>query len=285
MLAGAAARGCRVFIIAPALSNAPNQQRVVAAREHDVLLRLLQMRDGLAPELRQSGGELRVGLYDARAQIDDAAGRRREVRDGLRRNPWIHDLIPFDSATLAILDRVTTQTAATGADATTLAPHEPLHPPQLHLKIQLIARPGAISALVRQPGWDRVLARVMEVQSRETAKFAEQFGYVTPDVDTEAVRNTDAMLTGYERSLSEAERRRVSFYFVLGTQNHDARGMVSDGEATVIVSGFHAASGLVDLFFLMTRSAWVESPAELDRYVPPTGGFYRRLARLIRVTL
>jgi hypothetical protein len=51
------------------------------------------------------------------------------------------------------------------------------------------------------------------VRAEQTSRFAEQLGYTTPDVDTTATRSTDAMRRGYERSLSEADRRRVSFYF------------------------------------------------------------------------
>lgn len=80
---------------------------------------------------------------------------------------------------------------------------------QLHQKTQLVARPGAIAALVRQPGWDDVLARSMRAQSQQTAQFAEQLGYVTPDVEAEATRMSDAMLRGFEQSRSEAERKRV----------------------------------------------------------------------------
>ena len=103
MLAGAAARGARVAIIAPALANAPIPDAPAMARAHDVLTRLLVLRDSLASPIRESGGALRIGLFAAKANADDAAGRLREVRDGLSRYPWIRTLIPFDDKTLAVL--------------------------------------------------------------------------------------------------------------------------------------------------------------------------------------
>jgi hypothetical protein len=282
MLTGAAARGARVYVIAPALANAPSPDASVMALAHDAMLRLLELRTQLAEPIRRAGGDLRVGLFAAHAQVDDAAGRRREVREGLRRAPWIRDVIPFDSATLAVLDRAEAVAAADGKDATALAVHEAPRPPQLHQKTQLVARPGAIAALVRQPGWDEVLARTIEAQSQETARFVEQLGETTPDLDSVATRAADLALRGYEQAIPEAERKNVSFYFTLGSQNQDPRGMMLDGESTLIVSGVHAAAGLVDTYYLMARSTWIATQPELDRLLPPPSRWMRLLARLVR---
>jgi len=151
----------------------------------------------------------------------------------------------------------------------------------LHQKSQFIARPGAISALVGQPGWDVILAQNIRARAEQTARFAEQLGYSTPNVDTTATRSTDAMLRGYERSLPESDRRRVSFYFSLGSQNQDDRGIVSDGETTLIVSGVAASAGLVDLYFLMARSTWITTEAELQSFNPKGSSLMRRIAHLL----
>jgi hypothetical protein len=124
MLAGAAARGARVEIIAPALANAPVPDAPAMARAHDVLIRVLALRDSLTPAMRESGGDLRIGLFAAHATADDAAGRLREVRAGLARSPWIREVIPFDDRTLAVLGRVERQIASDGHDATQLAKDE-----------------------------------------------------------------------------------------------------------------------------------------------------------------
>jgi hypothetical protein len=214
--------------------------------------------------------------------VDDAAGVQREVREGLRRAPWIHDVIPFDAQALAVLDRAEMRAAADGKDATALTRVAP-RPPQLHQKTQLIARPGAIAALVRQPGLAEILARTMQTQSQQTTRFAEQLGYTNPDLETEATRRTDTLLRGYEQAIPEAERKQVSFYFALGTQNQDSRGIMLDGEATLLVSGFYAAAGLVDLHDVMARSTWIETPSELDALLPPRSRLMQRLANWLRV--
>jgi hypothetical protein len=284
MLAGAAARGCRVVTIAPAFVNAPSPQAPLMVVMHDVMTRLLSVRDALAPQLREARGEIRIGLFAGQARVDDVEGRRQEIRAGLQRAPWIREMIPFDAQTLAVLERAATQTEVDGTDATATAKDEKPRPPQLHQKTQLIARPGAIAALVRQPGWDDVIAQSMRAQSQQTARFADQLGYVTPDVESEAT-GAEPILRRFEQSLPESERRNVSFYFALGTQNQDPRGMLLDGEATVVVSGFQAATGLVDLYFLMARTTWLQTQADLDRLLPPRRGWMARVARLIRIGL
>jgi len=285
MLAGAAARGCRVFVISPSLANAPNPQPAVAAVQHDVMLRLLDIARRLGPQITAAGGELRVGLYTARAEVTDVAGRRSEITEGLRRSPWIKDLFPFDPATLAVLNSTTTRTEADGKSAASIAHDERPRLPMLHQKTQLIARPGAIAALLTQPGWDNVLAQAMEVQSEQTAMFADQFGWTTPAVDSSATRTADAMLRGFESALTARERSNVSFYFSLGTQNEDPRGLMQDGEMSVVVSGLHAAMGLVDLYYIMARSTWIEGKSDLDRLLPRPKGLQARIARMIRAVL
>jgi hypothetical protein len=194
--------------------------------------------------------------------------------------------MPFDSATLAVLEKVTTTTPGTTANASTrLARDEKPRAPQLHQKTQLIALPGALTTLLRQPGWADALARSFQSQQEQTSKFTEQLSYTTPEVDTTAMRANDALLMAYERSQPESERQRVSFYFSVGTQNMDDRGLASDGEASVIVSGYHAAAGVVDLYNVMARSRWVTTDAELDQYVPPPSSLMKRIANWIRATL
>src|SRR5262249_31231537 len=149
--------------------------------------------------------------------------------------------------------------------------------PQLHSKSQLLARPGAIATLLQQGGWEDALAASLQSQARETAQFTEQLGFTTPDVDTTASRATDALLRDSEHAIPQAERSRVSFYFSVGTQNQDPRGIVSDGETTMIVSGVQASAGLIDLFTLMARSEWVGDQASLERYVKRPSSFMRRL--------
>jgi phosphatidylserine/phosphatidylglycerophosphate/cardiolipin synthase-like enzyme len=281
MLLAAAARGCRVVIVAPATPNSPNPEGVVVALQHDVLHRMLTIRDRFAPRIRAASGAFHIGVYAAHAPVTDVRARFAEVRAGLARAPWIREMMPFDSAALASLDSATMQADRTDAGAI-LAKDEQPREPQLHQKTQLIAAPGAISSLVRRPGWAGLLARTLLAQSRETARFAEGLALAS---DTAVARSPDELLEGYERSLSASDRKRLSFYFTVGSENHDARGLLMDGEASVIVSGFDASVGVVDVFYLMARTNWVNDGVDIDRLVPAQRGLLARIARLIRFAI
>jgi len=282
MLAAAAARGAQVHVIAPAKENAPSPQAPLLALSHEVVSRLVELKRAL--ETHPGAGALRVGLFASRTPVGDPAGRRREVREGLARAPWIRDVIPFDRQAQAELDDAE-MVVSVSADATNTARDPKPRPPQLHQKTQLIARPGAIAAFVRQPGWESALSGALLSQKRQTARFAGQLGATTPESDAEAMRASDQLLNGYEQSLTEAERKQVSFYFTAGTQNQDPRGLMLDGEATLVVSGIPAAAGLVDLYYLMARTTWVSRQEEIDRLLPAPSWFMRRVARAIRAAL
>ena len=157
------------------------------------------------------------------------SGRFAEVRTGLTRAPWIRDLIPFDTLTLDQLNQALAQTEQTDKEATSIARDEAPRAPQLHQKTVLVARASAIAALLRQPGWADVLARTMRGQARRTIRLADALGGPPSAVDTTAGQALDTLFQRYEQSLTPAERKRVSFYFSSGTQNHDPRGIMLDG--------------------------------------------------------
>ena len=91
-------------------------------------------------------------------------------------------------------------------------------------------------------------------------------------------------MRGYEASIPEADRKHVSFYFMEGSHNMDQRGLMSDGEAMLIISGPQAA-GLVDLFYMMARTTWIEREAELNELLPRRSALIHWLARRIRAAL
>jgi hypothetical protein len=285
MLAAAAARGCHVIVIAPAYANAPSPEPPIIALERDVQHRLFALQRELGGRITAAGGSLHVGIYAAHASASDVPGRFAEVRAGLARAPWIRDLIPFDAQTLDQLNRALAQTEETDSAATTIAHDETPRAPQLHQKTVLVARASAIAALVRQPGWANILAQTMRSQAQRTIRLADALGGPPAAVDTTAGQAIDALIQGYEQSLTNADRKRLSFYFAVGSQNHDPRGILSDGETAVIVSGVQASAGLIDLFYLMARTTWVESNADIDRLVPPPRGLLARFAHLLRYVM
>ena len=65
----------------------------------------------------------------------------------------------------------------------------------------------------------------------------------------------------------------------------DQRGLMSDGEAMLIVSGPQASAGLVDLFYYMARTTWIDRPAQLEQLLPRRWSIIHRFAYWVRATL
>lgn len=284
MLAGAALRGCRVFVIAPAAANAPSPLPIALAQSAEVLSRLLEIQSMFGDQIARAGGELRVGIYAAHEDVNDVAQQVREVRAGLERAPWLRTLIPFDSATVAVLDTVVPLLEHAGYAAT--APGRDIAPraPQLHAKTQFVVAPDALVALARQPQWPEVFGRWLLARARQTSADADPGG-IRASYDSLALYGQSVeMLRGYpvERG---ADGNRVGFYYTTGTQNQDPRGMMLDGEAMLVVSGEQAAAALPDFYFLMARSTWITRQEELERYLPVERGLARWLARYLRFVL
>jgi hypothetical protein len=283
MLAGASLRGCKVFVIAPALPNAPSAGFPQLSETNDVFVRLLTIARTFSDDIARAGGELRVGVFAPTADVNDVVAQMTEVRSGLARYPWIRDLFPFDSATVALLDSIPRVLESAGYKPVAIARDEEKRLPQLHMKTQFIAEPHALAALTRRPEWRDAIARAAIARARQTTAHADLRG-------VEAVRSftmqaTAALARGFLDGRTPEEKRRATFLFSVGTHNMDPRGMMLDGEASLILTGPGAAMALVDFWFITARSTWVTEPAEFDRLLPPAEGWHRRLARYIRFVL
>jgi phosphatidylserine/phosphatidylglycerophosphate/cardiolipin synthase-like enzyme len=286
MLAGAALRGCRVFVIAPALDNAPSAQFPQMAHTGDVILRLLQVRQEFAREIHAAGGELRVGLYSAREDVNDIARQIQEVRAGTERYPWLHDLVPFPANALAVLDSAPEILAAAGYRPFALGKDEKPRLPQLHQKTQFFADSAALVGLAERPEWHDVAVSYLLARAAQTRRGEASVAALGADTLRVALaRPAMALLNGYLAARPPADSARMTFYFTLGTQNQDPRGMMLDGEAVLVVSGLSGAIGLFDMYSMMARSTWVETEAELNALLPSYDDWQRRLGRFMRFVL
>lgn len=108
-LAGAALRGCHVYVVAPSLDNAPAAGAPILARTREIFARLLEVRRIMAGEIAASGGHLRVGVYTRAASSGDTLGKIREAADGLRKYPFLQDEFPMPTDTAGLFDRVATE--------------------------------------------------------------------------------------------------------------------------------------------------------------------------------
>ncbi len=285
MLAGAALRGCRVIIIAPSATNSPNSQAIALAQMADVISRLVEIQNMFGDDIARAGGELRIGIYAATEDVNDVAKQIKEAQAGLERSPWLRTLIPFDLATLAVLDTVGPLLQSAGYRATAPSVDRTPRAPKLHLKMQFVAAPDALVELTKQTQWPGVFGRWLLARARQSSREADEGGlsaaYASIGLDEEAA----ALLRDYEASRTRANRNLVSFYLTSGTQNQDSRGMMLDGEAQLVVSGNQAAAALPDFYLLMARTTWITSQKELDVHLPVGGALLRWVAQYVRYVL
>lgn len=82
--------------------------------------------------------------------------------------------------------------------------------------------------------------------------------------------------------ITEAVRERVLFYTLLGSTNQNARGVSTDGEVMLALSGWTAVTPMLDLLSIIGQSRWVESRAELDRLLPPRSALVARVSHWLK---
>jgi phosphatidylserine/phosphatidylglycerophosphate/cardiolipin synthase-like enzyme len=284
MLAGAALRGCRVYIIGPALANAPSAGFPQMSRTYDVMLRLVQVRHEFRQEIQRAGGELRIGLYTAKEDVNDIAQEAKATNAGVARYPWLRELFPFDSSVIAVFDSVPALLQRAGYKPFVLGHDEAPRLPQLHRKTQFFADSAALARLTSRPEWREVAIRVT-IQRAEQARRGIKTGLYDDTLSTATVDAVAKLLKAYAASRPTADSARMTFYMTIGTQNEDPRGQLLDGEAVFVLSGMSGAAGLVDLYALLARSTWIETQEELDKLIPPYKTWQRRLGRFARLVL
>ncbi len=284
MLAGAALRGCRVYIVGPALANAPSPGFPQMSRTYDVMLRLLQVRQEFKQEIQKAGGELRIGFYTAKEDVNDIAQQARATNAGVAQYPWLRDLFPFAPEVTAVFDSAPAVLERAGYKPFALGHDEAPRLPQLHRKTQFFADSAALARLASRPEWRDVVIRIT-IERAEQARRGIKTGLYDDTVSTATVEAVSKLLKAYSASLPPADSARMTFYLTVGTQNEDPRGQLLDGEAVFVLSGMSGAVGVIDLYSLMARSTWIETQEELDRLIPPYKTWQKRLGRFARLVL
>jgi len=284
MLAGASLRGCRVYIVGPALANAPSPGFPQMSRTYDVMLRLLQVRQEFKQEIQRAGGELRIGLYTAKEDVNDIAQQAMATNAGVAHYPWLRDLFPFDSAVTAVFDSAPAMLHRAGYKPFVLGRDEAPRLPQLHRKTQFFADSAALARLTSRPEWREVVIHAT-IERAEQARRGIRTGLYDDTLSTATVEAVLKLLKAYAANRPSADSARMTFYLTIGTQNEDPRGQLLDGEAVFVLSGMSAAVGLIDLYSLMARSTWIETQEELDKLIPPYKTWQRRLGRFARLVL
>jgi hypothetical protein len=148
--------------------------------------------------------------------------------------------------------------------------------PKLHLKSNTFASREAWQ-LLAQPEWldmtwEFVQQRIAQVQLRSSAVGTfERYPEAMLVVGDGTVRRWFA-------SLTPADRERVVFYTVMGSQNQNTRSMVMDAEDALVIAGWPSIIPYIDLVSVIGQSVWLDDPAELARWLPPKSPLLTRLS-------
>ena len=278
-LVGAALRGCRVYVIAPAAPNAPSAGFPQLSRTREIFSRFLEIQKILGPEIEARGGRLHAGLYTRRAGVDDVRAKLAEMRGTFERYPFLKEDFPFPEGFYGRIGEGEERLAAAGYTPPEELPEDArARAPKLHRKTQLFVTRQALDALVRDPRMQEVIANQVAFIAQEGVAFDPE-GMAKVDADLQPLF---APYLEAFRDLPPDARERAVLYMTVGSLNKDARGMMTDGESLQVTAGPWAIWAISDMWMLTGSTTWLESEEELDRLLPPYSQWQRRVARWIR---
>jgi len=268
-LYGAALRGSRVLIIAPSYRSNSVEVRGTQLLSRELLWRILSARERDAATLAASGGMIQVGIFDSEVDVTDIPAKVRNVRNVFANTAWLRDLFGFPDEAYADLARLEEEIAALS-----MAPGRPREfehddRTRLHLKANYFASREAWTFMQRpewgQLTWSFVTQRIAQVQSRtESVMRMEE----TPDALLEI---GSGFVRDWQQSVPQADRNRVVFYHMMGSQNQNYRSMVMDAEVAFVTAGWPSVIPYLDALALIGQSQWMQRPEDLNAKLPPMG--------------
>ena len=279
-LLGAALRGCHVYVIAPAQSNAPSAGFPQLSRTRELWSRFIEAQQILGPEIAERGGRLRVGLYTRAAGVDDLEAQLGEMHQTFERYPFLKEDFPFPEEFYARVGKAQELLAAAGyVPADDRLPEDArARAPKMHRKTQLFVSGDALAAIVRDK-------RTQDVIVNQTRFIARQGLVFEPEELQKARIDLAAIFHPYldvVRDLPPPVREKAVMYMTVGSLNKDARGMMTDGEVLQVTAGAWSMWAIADMWILTGSTTWIESQQQLDELLPPYKQWQRRMGRWVR---
>jgi hypothetical protein len=283
LLLGAALRGGRVLIIAPAERNAPADKLGTLGRSRELLSRLVSAERMLEHDIAAAGGLLRVGIFSTELAVTDIPAKGRRALQALNDQPWLRSLFGFPQSVLDDVAELTVDFAELTMAPVPMDEFEHDGRSKLHLKANFFASAEAWT-LMQRPEWANatwafMLTRVGQVQARSAAvlSFAETPEPVPPV--------GGGMVLDWQAGLDADSRERVIFYTLMGSHNQNSRSIVIDAEVGFLISQWPAIIPYIDLITIIGQTRWLDHPDELAPLLPFNDGWRARLAHWIRLAL
>jgi hypothetical protein len=237
----------------------------------------------MGTDIASQGGVLKVGLYAPRQGVGDLAGRLEQAAETSQ--SWADQIYTESPALIEVARNARAQLDSLGYEVQYLYEADSTIHPKMHLKANFLASEVAWDKLISRPEWAPVLYWAID-HAAKLNLTARQGGF--PDTREQSKQLSDAvnhLLENYVKSLTPAEREEMALYLTIGSVNMDYRSMVMDGEAMIVISGWEVLRGMIDFVLLAGLCEWPETPEDLNRWLPPPGGFTRTMAGLMKLAL
>jgi hypothetical protein len=296
-LVSAALRGCHVYIVGPALENAPSAGFPQMSVMQELLARLVIIEEVFGDRIREGGGDLRIGLFSRTVPLDAVSELAVELEEGFAAHAFLRELFPFSQGVVEAV-----RASAAPPPDSLIAPGFPGTPapsglfglrdtpgaapedtrarvPQLHRKTQWIVDREVLQAISADPGIEGVVRRSLE-ELREGIVRAPESGPLMTQQRMEPTLELLDLWKGIEGRFSDPV-----LYFATGSLNKNVRSLALDGEAIAVVSGAWAIQSFLDLVLLTGGVTWVDSLEELDRLLPSYSPLRRRIGRWLHRVL
>jgi hypothetical protein len=283
MVAGAALRGCRMLTIAPSPENSTfTGAKPLQSREQELMARQVIIQQTLRAELDAVGGMLKTGVYNRQAFLGDPVATIDETLAGLRANPFLQDLFPFQPEVYRVFETMRDEAQASGFHTVYYNDDTVPRKPKLHIKINYFMS-KEVQAFMALPGWDRITRDYMRYREKIVSEAARDVDVTKiPEQMREEFQN--AFFTFWD-ALSEEQQQQAMAFMTLGSQNHNYRSMILDGEVVCLVSGMATLNALLDMFALAGITTWVEDLESLEALLPAYTGWNKWMSRFIMKTL
>ncbi len=285
-LVSAALRGCHVWVVGPALANAPSAGFPQMSVMQELFTRLVVVEEVFGDRIRRGGGDLRVGLYDRTLPLDDLPALLAEVEDAFAAHAFLRETFPFPDGTLGELHRAAAATppfpplAPSGPTGWTLpVPDREHRPPQLHRKNQWIVNLELLAAVASSDAIGEVLLPAVEMLAGGIVHRPES----GPLVEQTRVEPVRALAALHDATLPEIEAPIL--YYASGSMNKNVRSMALDAEVVGVVAGGWAMQPLLDFVLLAGGVSWIRELDELENLFPPYSPLQRRIGRWLQRVL
>ena len=276
-LVSAALRGCEVYVVAPALPNAPSDGFLQMSAARELITSLFVVARDLGDVIREGGGDLRVGLYTRRSPIGPPGAKLWEVDTTYAKYAFLRSQYPFPEETWQMLwaHRARLDSLELGQAGAPVDSEAPV--PRMHRKTQFMASRELVHTLAAQAETHEALDLMM--------RGWEEGVTVTPEArpipSQGRLAVTRRLFAGYA-ALPAALRDSSLLYFIAGSLNKDTRGMALDGEAIAVVSGEWSLVAWLDFWSLFGSTTWIERLEEIEALLPEQNWLQRWMSRRVR---